>query len=496
MDDSRNEWYKGKMSSLIFLIWIFTFLKNVWISSAIKKPTPVLLVVFDGFGSDFLSEANTPNFDKLVENGVTVPFVWNVFPATSLPNHYTLATGLYPSSHGIIGNNVYDSVLNASFTSRTNDSVWFDNAEPIWVTNEKQGFKSGNCYWPGYNVNISGYYPSLNTINYGYEPPVGPENSSVMPFRDRIDVVIEWLPLPDPPTYVVVYFEEPDETSHKFGPHSNQTKQEIIALDNLMGYLLSRLKQKKIHENLNLIVTADHGQIGYNTSFLVNIDQYVNPDLYDFWPMGASSITPMIIPKKGKNFTDVVQKFLEAEKKEEGKMKIFKKSDIPDNLHFKYKNRVGDLLIMMEAPWMFSTSKFSNIMERGTHGYNTSCKSMRPFFIAHGPAFKQGFRGSPIHSVDIYPLICHLLGIQPAPNNGSINRCRELLRESTKSGLHLSLTRIIVGGVLAAAIFVCIGVVIVFKLRKWKADKNQSSGLMLETESFMPLMSDLNYDSS
>ena len=295
-------------------------MKNVWISYAIEKPTPVLLVVFDGFGWDFLSEAHTPNFDRLIENGVTVPFVWNVFPASSLPNHYTLATGLYPSSHGIIDNSVYDSVLNASFTMRTNDSVWFDNAEPIWVTNEKQGFKSGNCYWPGYNVNISGYYPSLNTINYGYEPPVDPVNSSnVMPFRDRVDVVIGWLTLPDPPTFVVVYFDEPDETSHKFGPQSNQTKQKIIALDNLMGYLMLRLKQKKIHDNLNLIITADHGQIGYNTSFFINIDQYVNPDLYDFWPMGASSITPMIIPKKGKNFTDVVQKFLEAEKRKKVK---------------------------------------------------------------------------------------------------------------------------------------------------------------------------------
>ena len=492
------------VSLFISVMWLLVFLQETSPAHAVENPNPVLLVVFDGFGWDFMRKASTPNLDGLIQTGATVPFVWNVFPASSLPNHYTLATGLYPSSHGIISNGIYDSKLNANFTMRTNDSVWFENAEPIWITNQKQGFKSGNCFWPGYNVNISGYYPSFSTRNSAYEPPVDPLNvSNVMPWHDRVDLVVTWLTSSDPPSFVVVYFEEPDEVSHKFGPDSNQTKQQIHANDELIGYLLTRLKEHKLDDKINLIITADHGQIGYNTSTFINMDEYVPPDLYDFWPKGHSSIIPMISPKKGKDFKDVVDKFRKAAVEIGGKMQVFERNEIPENLHFKYKNRVGELLIIMEAPWKFNTSKFiyhGTMLPnatRGTHGYNTSCKEMRPFFIAHGPAFKQGHHGQPIHSVDLYPLICHLLGIQPAPNNGSLDHVKQLLRESIKQPRQtLSLGRIIVGGVLSAIIVVCLGVVVLFKWRKWRSKKTESSGLELETESFTPLMSNLNYDSS
>ena len=235
----------------------------------------------------------------------------------------------------------------------------------------------------------------------------------------------------------------------------------------------------------------------------INFDQYVNPDLYDIWPMSRNSIIPMISPKKGKNFTEVVEKFRDAAVQTGGKMKVFERNEIPENLHFNYKNRVGELLIIMEAPWKFDSSKFGyrkampvNVTW-GTHGYNTSCKGMRPFFIAHGPAFKQGHRGQPIHSVDLYPLICHLLGIQPAPNNGSLDRVRELLRERKKEGLPLSLGTNLVSGIviLAALIIACLGVLVLLKWRKLRGETRRTSALELEVQSSAPLISNMDiYD--
>ena len=445
-----------------------------------------------------------PNLDGLIQTGATVPFVWNVFPTSSLPNHYTLATGLYPSSHGIISNQFYDSKLRKVFIMRSKDSVFFNNAEPIWVTNQKQGFKSGNCFWPGYNVKINGYYPSFSTRNSGYEPPVDPKYPwKVMPWHKRVDLVVTWLTSSDPPSFVVVYFEEPDEVSHKFGLDSKQTKLKIHDSDKIVGYLLKNLKKHKLQGKVNLIFTADHGQVGFNTSAFIDVDQYVLPDLYDFWPMGGGSILSMINPKKGKNFTEVVEKFRKAEAETGGKLKIFERNEIPENLHFNYENRVGELLIMMEAPWQLKTSKFGYRKSmpanftRGTRGYNTSCKGMRPFFIAHGPTFKQGHRGQPIHSVDLYPLICHLLGIQPAPNNGSLDRVRDLLREPQKGRLPLPSGTILVAGIFATLIAVILGVPVWLKWRKLNAEKNGRSALELETESFAPLISKVDsHDSS
>ena len=60
----------------------------------------------------------------------------------TFPNHWTLATGLYPESHGIVSNVMYDSTLNETFIdfqSNDNSTKWFGQnkeAIPIWILNQ------------------------------------------------------------------------------------------------------------------------------------------------------------------------------------------------------------------------------------------------------------------------------------------------------------------------------------------------------------------------
>ena len=65
----------------------------------------------------------------------------------------------------------------------------------------------------------------------------------------------------------------------------------------------------------------------------------------------------------------------------------------------------------------------------GKHGWDPRyAPLMYPFFLAAGPAFKQGLRNAePFHIVDIYPLMCHILGLEPAPNNGSLSKTVHIL---------------------------------------------------------------------
>ena len=66
---------------------------------------------------------------------------------------------------------------------------------------------------------------------------------------------------------------------------------------------------------------------------------------------------------------------------------------------------------------------------KGDHGYNNSLMSMHPFFLVHGPAFHPGSTCPPFSSVDVYPLMCSLLGIKPMPNNGTLKTVQHLLKE-------------------------------------------------------------------
>lgn len=70
---------------------------------------PLILISSDGFRWDYLQRNPVaPNIQRLIANGVHARSMRPSFPSKTFPNHYTLVTGLYPSSHGIIDNTMYD----------------------------------------------------------------------------------------------------------------------------------------------------------------------------------------------------------------------------------------------------------------------------------------------------------------------------------------------------------------------------------------------------
>lgn len=56
---------------------------------------------------------------------------------------------------------------------------------------------------------------------------------------------------------------------------------------------------------------------------------------------------------------------------------------------------------------------------------------MKPFFRAVGPAFHKNLEVGPFETVNIYPLMCHILGIQPEVNDGHLDATRHMLASSS-----------------------------------------------------------------
>ncbi len=115
-------------------------------------------------------------------------------------------------------------------------------------------------------------------------------------------------------------------------------------------------------------------------------------------------------------------------------VKVYRKSEIPDQWHYKKSPRIADILVVAELGVRLSkiaesSGNFSGEMVAG-HGYDNAAKEMRPMFMARGPAFPEKVMAPPkIHSVDLYLLMCRLLGIHPAPNNGSVAVVDRMLRK-------------------------------------------------------------------
>src|SRR5271156_4686119 len=132
------------------------------------QPT-VLIVSLDGFRPNYINRGLTPNLHRLQETGVAPEYMKPCFPSVTFPNHYSIVTGMYPESHGVIANEYYDPVLDKQFdigsAAMSLQPYWWEGTsgglvEPIWVTAEKQGIITAIHMWPGSEAVIQGYEPT------------------------------------------------------------------------------------------------------------------------------------------------------------------------------------------------------------------------------------------------------------------------------------------------------------------------------------------------
>lgn len=80
---------------------------------------------------------------------------------------------------------------------------------------------------------------------------------------------------------------------------------------------------------------------------------------------------------------------------------------------------------------------------------------MHPIFLAVGPAFRKNATKEFMNATDLYPLLCHLLGINPLPNNGSFNAVKDILAEEVP-GAHGADTYSTVVGVFLGSLLVLV----------------------------------------
>ena len=138
------------------------------------------------------------------------------FPTKTFPNHFTLATGLYPDHHGIVLNGFYDPEKERYYRMKdpvSRDDGTFYGGEPVWNTAQKYGLRSATLFWVGSEADVQGQHPSI-WMPYEHN----------MPYTARIDTVLAWLQLPEAqrPQLVMWYVDEPDGCGHRYGPDSPQ----------------------------------------------------------------------------------------------------------------------------------------------------------------------------------------------------------------------------------------------------------------------------------
>lgn len=413
-----------KNNFLVFLVFFFTSCDQVRetiggsssgtdLSYYGEPSTPLILISIDGFRWDYFDKVETPNFDRLIANGSKADGLRTSYPSKTFPNHISIVTGNYPSNHGIISNYFYDADFDEYFyigagSTAAQDGKWID-AEPIWVTIEKQAKRAMIMFWPMSDAEIMGIRPSKYYV-YNEDPTN----------LDRMDQILSWLLHTGNarPSFLASYFSVVDHNGHEYGPDTNETIEAIVEVDQAIGHLINGLEAQNILNEVNIMIVSDHGMTETPSSKYINIADYL--DLNDVITVGRGPFME-IRPKNG-NVDEIYQSLVGIEHTQ-----VFKKGETPEDFHYGNNNRIEPILLLADEQWSIVTPGYSTSL--GSHGYDPNYRSMDGIFIAHGPAFKSGFTGPKIHNIHLYEMMCKILGVVPANNDGSLEISKVFLND-------------------------------------------------------------------
>ncbi|XP_039520062.1 venom phosphodiesterase 1 isoform X2 [Pimephales promelas] len=386
------------------------------------KRQPLLLVSLDGLRAEYLQTWSSlvPVLEKIRKCGTSAPFMQAVFPSKTFPNHYSIATGLYAESHGLVDNNMYDPVFDASFSlssSEKNNPRWYQG-QPIWNTAMYQGLKAGTFFWPGSDVPINGSFPDLY-MDY----------DGKVPYEERVFTVLRWLQLPEDkrPDFLTLYLEEPDSSGHSFGPVSGGLIMALQGVDRVIGQLMNGLKQLNLHQCVNIIIVADHGMEETSCDRKEALQDFVSDVDHLFVSEGPFGR----IRAKDKTHTlDAAALVANMScKRPQQQIKPYLKQLLPKRFHYAFNRRIEDVSVLVTPRWLFERSPGSlTFCSGGNHGYDNDIYSMQAAFLSFGPKFLFQTEVDPFSNVELYNLMCDVLEISPSHNNGTHGSLNHLLR--------------------------------------------------------------------
>ncbi len=363
----------------------------------------VLIIGIDGMRYDYAERFGAKNLLALRERGSSSEALIPSFPSSTFPNFFTLATGLRPQNHGIVGMRFYDPAVRQEFFYQNTapDGQWYSGA-PVWSLAEQQGMRTAAFYWPGSEAEIQGVRP---TYFRTYDGRVSHET--------RVRQVLQWLSLPveSRPHFVMLYFSDVDAAAHAHGPDSEEVKKAVSLVDDTIGGLLGSLQT--IRPEVNVVIVSDHGLENCRTY----IDITDDADLSEFQVVNQTTHAMLYSEDKAL----VERTYKQLRRKGKGRYLVYRRDETPRDLHFRRNRKIGDIVVIPVKPEAIGVRSATNTAAhmsafkpgKGCHGFDPKrVPNMRGVFYAAGPQIRSGVRLKPIENVEVFPLLIRVLGLE------------------------------------------------------------------------------------
>ncbi|GMR58839.1 hypothetical protein PMAYCL1PPCAC_29034, partial [Pristionchus mayeri] len=385
----------------------------VWMKECRRKrsgPPPLLVISLDGFANRYVNWKTTPTIKKMGECGGRAEAMYPSFPSKTFPNHYSIATGLYPGSHGIIDNSFYTP--NGAKYDTQNGT--FYEGEPIWNTVVKNGKVSKTLMWLGSYDKINGLEASYHAKEY---------MKNTHDFISKIDKVTDWLISDDPPALSMLYLEEPDETGHYHGPQSNEVNPSFHLIFSFVNKCIIIIGQAGVLGCTNIALVSDHG--------MRNIKKYVNLNETD-------PEYPSVLTSTGNNvlfYQNISITSLHC--KNGSDYRVYRsREDFPLRFHYDHEN-IGFPYVMGNPGTIFvrNDNDLNYALEankKGQHGWDNMDSEMEAIFYTMGPSIRPNITIAPFQNINLYNFFADVMQIRPSPNNGTAGLLDDLLVEPPK----------------------------------------------------------------
>lgn len=253
--------------------WIDTFTCAKGRKMAKKKC--MLLLIWDGLRPDFVRPEWTPNLCKMGRDGVVFQRHHAVFPSETRVNSSSLATGCYPGTHGITGNQIYVPKVSADAPLNTGDHGALEavarSGELLFVPTLSDRLSEAGLSFAvvssgspgssflqcpsgaGLMVNVRGVVRPAHL-----EAAFGPYPEETIPATARNDrateILVQQMASGDH-AVIVGWFCDPDATQHKVGLGADLALRSIRESDARLGSILSVAEKM----GCDVLVGSDHG---------------------------------------------------------------------------------------------------------------------------------------------------------------------------------------------------------------------------------------------
>ncbi|KAG0279352.1 hypothetical protein BGZ96_001981 [Linnemannia gamsii] len=337
----------------------------------------VIVLSFDGLRADYLKRGITPNFLSVANNGLMAEYMQPSFPTLTFPNHYSMITGLFPSSHGIVANMFFDPKYNEDFNYKIPDKSWdpkWWGGQPIWETAVLQNQKSAVIMWPGGE--------SERPVRPTYHMRFKPNN----PVLEKVETLLKWIDLPkeERPTVMAAYISEIDHAGHSNGPDSKRCQRALGEVDAALGVLLEGLRARNLDKVINLMLVSDHGMSYVTPDKCIYYDDYIDTSDLLFEESMQPHLT--IRTKSTKRTLEIYQQLKRAQLKDNLPFRVYKREEIPARYHYTDNDRIAPVVVMAD-PGYVMTRRDMGLDMVGVHGWDNESEDMRAIFLASGPSF-------------------------------------------------------------------------------------------------------------